>query len=96
MTDSGALQRMSRATDWFVTFLSAAGVPDIAERPRAGTDLNGTTYKVHLDGHIFLFVPAQAYVAQMLETLVEFPAAAERGTRAVIRLRRGGGRGLPG
>jgi hypothetical protein len=23
--------------------------------------------------HIFLFVPAQAYVAQMLETLVEFP-----------------------
>jgi len=147
--------------DWFVTLLSAAGVPDIAERLRAGTDLNGTTYKVHLDGHdqlayitgqtdesprkhffyvsddgdltalrfdnwklvfleqrcvgtlqiwaepyvqlrvpklfnlrtdpyeraditsntyydwmidrIFLFVPAQAYVAQMLQTLVEFP-----------------------
>ncbi len=147
--------------DWFVTLLSAAGVPDIAERLRAGTDLNGTTYKVHLDGHdqlayitgqtdesprkhffyvsddgdltalrfdnwklvfleqrcvgtlqiwaepyvqlrvpklfnlrtdpyeraditsntyydwmidrIFLFVPAQAYVAKMLETLVEFP-----------------------
>ena len=37
--------------DWFVTLLSAAGVPDIAERLRAGTDLNGTTYKVHLDGH---------------------------------------------
>jgi len=147
--------------DWFVTLLSAAGVPDIAERLRAGADLNGTTYKVHLDGHdqlayitgetdenprkhffyvsddgdltalrfdnwkfvfleqrcvgtmqiwaepyvelrvpklfnlrtdpyeraditsntyydwmvdhIFLFVPAQAYVAKMLETLVEFP-----------------------
>ena len=38
-------------TDWFVTLLSAAGAPDIAERLRAGTDLNGTTYKVHLDGH---------------------------------------------
>jgi arylsulfatase A-like enzyme len=147
--------------DWFVTLLSAAGVSDIAERLRAGTDLNGTTYKVHLDGHdqlayitgetdesprkhffyvsddgdltalrfdnwkfvfleqrcagtlqiwaepyvelrvpklfnlrtdpyeraditsntyydwmmdhVFLFVPAQAYVAQMLQTLVEFP-----------------------
>ena len=147
--------------DWFVTLLSAAGVPDIAERLRAGTDLSGTTYKVHLDGHdqlgyitgetdesprkhffyvsddgdltalrfdnwkfvfleqrcigtlqiwaepyvelrvpklfnlrtdpyeraditsntyydwmidrIFLFVPAQAYVAKMLETLIEFP-----------------------
>jgi arylsulfatase len=23
--------------------------------------------------HVFLFVPAQAYVAKMLETLVEFP-----------------------
>jgi arylsulfatase A-like enzyme len=147
--------------DWFVTLLSAAGVSDIAERLRAGTELNGTTYKVHLDGHdqlayitgdadesprkhffyvsddgdltalrfdnwkfvfleqrcvgtlqiwaepyvelrvpklfnlrtdpyeraditsntyydwmidrIFLFVPAQAYVAKMLETLIEFP-----------------------
>ena len=147
--------------DWFVTLLSAAGVPDIAARLRAGTDLNGTTYKVHLDGHdqlayitgqaadsarqhffyvsddgdltamrfdnwkfvfleqrcngtlqiwaepyvelrvpklfnlrtdpyeraditsntyfdwmldhIFLFIPAQAYVAEMLQTLVEFP-----------------------
>jgi hypothetical protein len=26
-------------------------VSDIAERLRAGADLNGTTYKVHLDGH---------------------------------------------
>src|SRR6201988_599457 len=37
--------------DWFVTLLAAAGVPDIADQSRAGADLNGTTYKVHLDGH---------------------------------------------
>ncbi len=37
--------------DWFVTLLAAAGVPDIAEKLRDGTDLGGTTYKVHLDGH---------------------------------------------
>jgi arylsulfatase A-like enzyme len=37
--------------DWFATLLSAAGVPDIVERLRAGTELNGTTYKVHLDGN---------------------------------------------
>jgi arylsulfatase A-like enzyme len=38
-------------SDWFVTFLAAAGNPDIAEQLKAGADLNGTTYKVHLDGH---------------------------------------------
>ena len=37
--------------DWFVTLLAAAGVPDIADQLRLGVDLNGTTYKVHLDGH---------------------------------------------
>ena len=37
--------------DWFVTLLAAAGDTDVAERLRAGTDLNGTTFKVHLDGH---------------------------------------------
>ena len=37
--------------DWFVTLLAAAGEPDIAEKLKAGTDLNGTTFKVHLDGH---------------------------------------------
>jgi arylsulfatase len=40
--------------DWFVTFLAAAGAPDIAERLRDGTDLAGTTYRVHLDGHNLL------------------------------------------
>ncbi len=37
--------------DWFVTLLAAAGDADIAERLKAGTELAGTTYKVHLDGH---------------------------------------------
>jgi arylsulfatase A-like enzyme len=37
--------------DWFVTLLAAAGNPDISEQLKVGTDLNGTTYKVHLDGH---------------------------------------------
>jgi arylsulfatase A-like enzyme len=41
---------MSHA-DWFTTFLSAAGVPDIADRLKTGTELDGTHYKVHLDGH---------------------------------------------
>jgi arylsulfatase len=36
--------------DWFVTLLAAAGNPDIAEQLKAGADLNGTEYKVHLDG----------------------------------------------
>jgi arylsulfatase len=38
-------------SDWFVTLLAAAGVPDVDERLLAGTDLAGTTYRVHLDGH---------------------------------------------
>jgi arylsulfatase len=37
-------------SDWFVTLSSIAGAPDIAERLQAGTELNGTAYKVHLDG----------------------------------------------
>jgi arylsulfatase len=37
--------------DWFPTLLAAAGVPDIADQLRAGVDLDGTTYRVHLDGH---------------------------------------------
>jgi arylsulfatase len=37
--------------DWFVTFLAAAGDAEIKEELKAGRDLNGTTYKVHLDGH---------------------------------------------
>ena len=151
--------------DWFVTLLAAAGDPDVAARLKAGGELNGIEYKVHLDGNnqldyitgavdesprkfffyvsddgdltalrfdnwkivfleqratgtlniwlepytelrapklfnlrtdpyeradvtsntyfdwmldrIFLFIPAQAFVAQMLQTLVEFPARQE-------------------
>jgi arylsulfatase A-like enzyme len=37
--------------DWFVTLLAAAGDTDIADRLKAGGELNGTKYKVHLDGH---------------------------------------------
>jgi len=37
--------------DWFVTLLAAAGNPDIADQLHAGTDLNGTEFKVHLDGY---------------------------------------------
>jgi arylsulfatase len=36
--------------DWFVTLLAAVGNPDIAEQLKAGTELDGTEYKVHLDG----------------------------------------------
>jgi arylsulfatase A-like enzyme len=37
--------------DWFPTLLAAAGVPDIADQLKAGAELNGKTYRVHLDGH---------------------------------------------
>jgi arylsulfatase A-like enzyme len=37
--------------DWFVTLLAAAGVPDIADRLKAGAELGGADYRVHLDGH---------------------------------------------
>ena len=40
--------------DWFVTLLAAAGMPDIAERLREETELAGTSYRVHLDGHDLL------------------------------------------
>jgi arylsulfatase len=37
--------------DWFPTMLSAAGITDIVDQLRDGTDLSGTHFKVHLDGH---------------------------------------------
>jgi arylsulfatase A-like enzyme len=37
--------------DWFVTLLAAVGDTDIADRLKAGAELNGATYKVYLDGH---------------------------------------------
>ena len=40
--------------DWFVTLLAAAGVDDMADQLKAGTELNGREYKVHLDGYNML------------------------------------------
>jgi arylsulfatase len=37
--------------DWFPTFVAAAGDPDIVDELKAGKQLGGTTYKVHLDGY---------------------------------------------
>ncbi|MEW1981494.1 arylsulfatase [Citricoccus sp. NPDC079358] len=37
--------------DWFVTLLAAAGNSEIAEQLKLGADLNGTSFKVHLDGY---------------------------------------------
>jgi arylsulfatase len=37
--------------DWFPTLLAAAGVSDIVDQLKAGSELDGTNYKVHLDGH---------------------------------------------
>jgi arylsulfatase A-like enzyme len=37
--------------DWFPTFLAAAGDANIVDELKAGKDLGGTKYKVHLDGY---------------------------------------------
>jgi arylsulfatase A-like enzyme len=37
--------------DWFPTLLAAAGDTTIKERLLKGTDISGTTFKVHLDGY---------------------------------------------
>jgi arylsulfatase len=37
--------------DWFPTLVAAAGNPNIAAELKAGKQLEGTTYKVHLDGY---------------------------------------------
>ncbi len=41
--------------------------------PYERADITSNTYYDWMMDHVFLFVPAQAYVAQMLQTLVEFP-----------------------
>ena len=41
--------------------------------PYERADITSNTYYDWLIEHVFLFVPAQAYVAQMLQTFVEFP-----------------------
>ncbi|MDZ4730209.1 MAG: arylsulfatase [Xanthomonadales bacterium] len=37
--------------DWFPTFVAAAGNPNIVDELKAGTQLSGTNYRVHLDGY---------------------------------------------
>ena len=37
--------------DWLTTFAAAAGAPDIKEKLLKGVELNGRTYKNHLDGY---------------------------------------------
>ena len=37
--------------DWFPTFVAAAGNPNITDQLLKGVALDGTTYKVHLDGY---------------------------------------------
>ena len=40
--------------DWLPTFVAAAGDPDIVEKLRAGHDVDGTTFNVHIDGYNLL------------------------------------------
>ncbi|PRX11525.1 UNVERIFIED_ORG: arylsulfatase [Martelella mediterranea] len=42
---------MFSGLDWFPTLLAAAGDPDITERLKQGTMIDGNEYKVHLDGY---------------------------------------------
>lgn len=37
--------------DWFPTFIAAAGNPNITQELLAGKNIDGTTFKVHLDGY---------------------------------------------
>src|SRR6478672_7072433 len=40
--------------DWLPTLLAAAGEPDVVDKLKAGHDVGGTTFKVHIDGYDFL------------------------------------------
>jgi arylsulfatase len=40
--------------DWLPTFAAAAGAPDIKERLLKGTEVNGRTYRNHVDGYNML------------------------------------------
>ncbi|WP_407065187.1 arylsulfatase [Ensifer sp. LC499] len=47
----GISNEMVSGLDWFPTLLAAAGDKDIKDRLLKGTDLDGKTFKVHLDGY---------------------------------------------
>jgi len=53
--------------------------------PYERADITSNTYYDWMMDHIFLFVPAQAYVAEMLQTLVEFPQRQNLRASAWIR-----------
>ena len=40
--------------DWLPTFAAAAGAPDVKEKLLTGVELNGRTYKNHIDGYNML------------------------------------------
>jgi arylsulfatase len=40
--------------DWLPTLVAAAGEPDVVEKLKAGHTIDGTTYKVHIDGYNLL------------------------------------------
>jgi len=40
--------------DWLPTFAAAAGAPDVKEKLLKGTEINGRTYRNHLDGYNLL------------------------------------------
>ncbi len=46
-----ALNGIVSHEDWLPTFAAAAGAPDIKEKLLKGVELNGRTYKNHLDGY---------------------------------------------
>ncbi len=54
--------------DWLPTILSAAGDSHVTTKL-----LKGSTFAATYLDHAFLLVPAQAYVAQHLQSLREFP-----------------------
>jgi arylsulfatase len=50
--EAGSVQNgLISGLDWFPTFSAAAGDPDIVEELKSGASLNGSHYKVHLDGY---------------------------------------------
>jgi arylsulfatase len=48
------LNGLAAHEDWLPTFAAAAGAPDIKEKLLKGVELNGRTYKNHLDGYNML------------------------------------------
>ena len=53
--------------DMLPTLLAAAGDPDIKEKLLAGTEVDGTKYKVHLDGYNMLPY-LNSFIGRMMAT----------------------------